>query len=147
MIPFSSMQLCPGTATLLSAAMCSLNPCEPMLTEPTFWYWLSQAACGEPGLGTDLAEQNMGKGTQRDRLPTRGKLFNGAQSPLTHGHLCHLCDQRIPITWDAITAANVVVMIKPTKNTAFGHLCTPTYQTSRSNILFSKQAELSLWIK
>lgn len=58
-----------------------------------------------------------------------------------------LQDQRVPINWDAITATNVAVMIKLTKNKAFGHLCTLTYQTSRSNILFSKQAELSLWIR
>lgn len=55
--------------------------------------------------------------------------------------------QKVPITWDAITAANAVIMTKFTKNTAFGHLCTPTYHTGRSTILFSKQAELSLQIK
>ena len=41
--------------------MCSLNPCEPVPLKPTSGYSLSWAAGGEPGLGMDLAKQNIGE--------------------------------------------------------------------------------------
>lgn len=143
MIPFSCTHcyLAFSCHVLLNTAM--------MLFKSTFWHSLSWAAHGQSG----ILEQTWLSRIWRKVLSKTGCPYTANYSShywpsAISATFTHLWGQRVSTTWDVLTAVNVVVMSKYSLGSPF-YSCIPDHYagTKRTNILFSKQAESSLWIK